>query len=358
MPAAEFSDAPPEAFSPPSSKLNLDGHEGAIAFASLLEAPADTGEIEPVVTANRDASLGEPAFWTHPEETEATGEEPAADEFTTDHAWTSGEREAPVQGEAPLLSPLLQEFEPLAETARGDASVTEQTQETPARASDFLAPHGLLGARDATADTAPLQQDPALWETTSLEESFAGEPAATLSPTEGPLISPALIVSATSQSENAPGEDEFPAPKQADDAAGESWAVPGENVPTKRANPAAEAHAEPLLEAFVEWPPVLTPGFSPRTATPALPVEPVSDTQPITGPAESRRDSAPAPAPVPAATPAPATTPAPAAAVSPEVIEAMVQRVIAQMQPQIDNLTRELLRPAVESLIRRELEKQ
>ena len=345
VPAAEFSDVPPEEFSLPSAKLDLEGHEGAIAFASLLQSPAETEEIEPVVTANRDASLGEPAFWTQPAETQPTDEAPA-DDFTTEHPWTSGERAVPEQGEAPSLAPLLPDLEPLQEIARGEASPTEQTQETPGTANDLPAPtQELFAPRDAsTGDTTPLPLDPAVWETAALEASFPGEPAATLSPTEGPLISLALIVSAASQSENAPIEDEVPAPKGVEKAAAEFLDVPAGDVPTKPAKPTAEAHAAPLLEALVDWPAEFAPAISPSAEAPVSPMEHASATQPIPSPTESRTNSAPAPAAAPA--------------VSPEVVEAMVQRVIAQMQPQIDNLTREILRPAVETLIRRELEKR
>jgi len=41
------------------------------------------------------------------------------------------------------------------------------------------------------------------------------------------------------------------------------------------------------------------------------------------------------------------------------VLEALVQRVIEKMQPQmLDLVTRELLRPVVESLVQKELEKK
>jgi hypothetical protein len=44
---------------------------------------------------------------------------------------------------------------------------------------------------------------------------------------------------------------------------------------------------------------------------------------------------------------------------SPEVIEAVVTRIVERMQPKVlDMVTREILRPVVEALVRREIEKK
>jgi hypothetical protein len=59
------------------------------------------------------------------------------------------------------------------------------------------------------------------------------------------------------------------------------------------------------------------------------------------------------------AVPSAALQPATHGSADSAVLEALVQRVIEKMQPQmLDLVTRELLRPVVESLVQKELEKK
>lgn len=52
------------------------------------------------------------------------------------------------------------------------------------------------------------------------------------------------------------------------------------------------------------------------------------------------------------------STSTPAAAPSPEMIEAVVNRLLARMQPQImEVVNREVLRPAIEEIVRQEMKK-
>ena len=81
--SAGFMDAAPEEFEPAKARLEWNADEQPLAFSTLLESPFT--EMEPaVVTAQRDPTLGEPAFWTEAAQSgesqvEAQGEDAQAE---------------------------------------------------------------------------------------------------------------------------------------------------------------------------------------------------------------------------------------------------------------------------------------
>ena len=137
--------------------------------------------------------------------------------------------------------------------------------------------------------------------------------------------------------------------------------------------PPQEPAPEPVLEAKLE--PVPEPVPPPEAAAPPEPVAPPQAYEPpqleeIPAPV-AQMDQVPAavePAPF-AAPPPPLPAAAPAAAVAspsfaipapvdPALVDAIVEKVLARLQPQIvEQLTREVVRPLAEALLRKESEK-
>lgn len=93
-PAEQTPYEPPEELALPLTRDDRGTHEKTAAFApSAKSAVAETEEAESVVTASRDPSLGEPAFWVPAEEPA----EEATDEDLTDHTWFNEGHTAPLR---------------------------------------------------------------------------------------------------------------------------------------------------------------------------------------------------------------------------------------------------------------------
>src|SRR3990172_1272452 len=86
---AEFADAAPEEFAPAKAKLEWSAAEQPLAFGTLLEIPsAETQEL--VVTAQRDPTLGEPAFWSGAAQTDEAQDEAQTEEPLEELPWGAG----------------------------------------------------------------------------------------------------------------------------------------------------------------------------------------------------------------------------------------------------------------------------
>jgi len=284
----------PEEFALPLTREDLDAHEKhekAAAFAPTKESPAaETDEPEPVVTASRDPSLGEPAFWV-PEEESEEGEEAeeaaSEDHDLTEHTWSGGGKPAPLrddpvpaekpapaaesQHESIVFSEAVPEdlvqdsIEPAAAAAPPaptvPAAYAAPTTTTSDSASSKREPaEDTVPLPETWVESAPLELEPL--DTASLSESTANpEPAAALPtlappPLEPPLPAPPLnevppIAAApaksVSESEHA-HEDKTPALELAKPH--EEWAdlLDATQEPGPEATPQAQV-AKPQVEA-------------------------------------------------------------------------------------------------------------
>ena len=418
-----------EEFALPLKRLDFDRHEKPTPFASSREpAVAESDDPEAVVTATRDPVLGEPAFWIPAEEVaEAEKTEETPGEDVTEHTWSSDSRSVQLREEAPLL-----ELEPLPEIGHEDFTFVEPTSadatkqwvapvEPPAPFAPATFVHELTSFGGASTkdvspdDTLPLPENwmestalkitplapaasthepagfegvstkdvsaddtlplPEAWteatglEIAPLENSTQSEPSAVAAPTELPPIPAALIVNATSQSEQAPSENDdvamlelaesLPTPTEPVPASWEPASPEPEPEPESQAH--AEIHTPPEPDFAIEWPSSFMAEASPESnETPIAATEfaPAEHAAPSAIEPEAVSVQAPSTYAAPSALPAPPAPPAPPASLSPDEVEAVIQRVIARMQPQIlEIVTREILRPLVEALVRHELTK-
>jgi CheY-like chemotaxis protein len=333
---AEFTDAAPEEFEPVKARLEWKPSEQPVAFSTLLESPfADTEEA--VLTAQRDPTLGEPAFWTEnsiPKESDDQAQEESEGE-------TSGHS-------APEM---IADEEPW-KVGRGLEFVTDDTE--PEEIGALQTPSWSLEASDTSTESEPAASG------NQATPDFL-EPAGELLPELPPLPAPPSPEKPPGLSPLS-GSDALPEiPSLVPPAAPESpnellpelkgfdWASPGYALgkPAEEATPTSSTGA-PIDAALAE-----IANLAHLSSSSASEKDTPSEFNPI--------------APFRAGARAEITTPdepaslssPPVSAAAPVDVEAIVKRVIERMQPKmIDLVTRELLRPVVEALVRRELEKK
>ena len=247
---------------------------------------------------------------------------------------------------------------------------------SPASAVDFAAPETfapaappLHGAETSSEDTLPLPEavvESTELEMTPLQNSHLPEVGANLPEVQpealyvpGPAFFPVAPISVPGAAASEPDPiakteyEESPLLELEDSSpAFHDVSVPPAAPPTSEpqsAEPALE-HNATELEVAGEWPPVFVPVTS---------GSPNETPKPATDVVLERQHPAAEPVPIQReATAEQAPEPATFAALSPEAQEAVIQRVIERMQPQIVELvTRQILRPLVESLVRDELVK-
>jgi hypothetical protein len=342
-----------------------------------------------------------------PEETVETaeaGETPAQD-LTTDHTWNSGSHAVPMRDEAPLLEEL--ELAPEMDTQHEDLALSEpvpqdHVQESVASALQEAAPEPAPNYEPASSedrsadDTLPLPEtwvDSAPLEMAPLEDSAPSELAASLPSAALPAQSPVPLsplsevassipflgevpttpaapsASAASPSEQAPSKDEIPTLELAELETLPAWNEPvrvsQEPEPTavsqeQIAKPEPEVapqelDADPEPDFAIEWPPAFIPAISSGVSEmrpPSLQIVPAAHS------ASEANEPEPAPDPSGADLLKPAAAlPGPKGpSLSAESAEAIVQRVIERMQPQImEIVTRDILRPLVEALVQQEI---
>ncbi len=158
-----------------------------------------------------------------------------------------------------------------------------------------------------------------------------------------------------------------PEPEPSKPAAKSKW------LTEKWYTPASVSQAEPpAVETFQEAskpPPPLASQHEPEPEMPSVATpKPLAYEMPASPTVQSHKEGFAAPAAEPEPIPAPVKAPVPASAaysieVPPppdkEFVERVVARVLEDMQPQIvDIITRQVLKPIVEALVRREIEKR
>ncbi len=316
------------------------GAQGSDAVApGTTEAPESD---EPVMTSQRDSALGEPAFW-HPLPPEEEAAARSATESATpdwgdnkDSLLRRNEFEG-VQGMATeeATEPALQ-----LETESTDASA-EPLHVEPGKAP------GLAESAEEWLETELAHPTPHAGPEPDTDSSWNMEP---------PADAAAVPASADAAVVPAPA-DTAAAPAPADDAA-----VPAP-VNVIEFSSHAPTQAEPEENAAsADFDPLPPPGPTPEEnrSEHAEPPEPQPEELPPLdalqnaveqlGPAKTLDLSKAASTQIQSA---PAAAPA-----EPELVDAVVTRVMAKLQPQvIEVITREVLRPIVEALVRREVEK-
>jgi CheY-like chemotaxis protein len=398
-PAPEPGEPSPEEFTVPAGRVTFGEGDRPVAFGQLLETPKLTTSasgadvIEPVddeqiLTSSRDATLGEPVFWRNDqpekEEPEAEHSEDSQDDLSV-HEWGHHEDSQPQQEDATMLRPV----EPLEFVRDGQ--------------DEDSASH---------VDTEPIELDPAAQSPLTVESGKAPELAA--NPIEWMATAPAQhpddAPEATLEWDepNSGGFQPEPPSYSADHqvparpAGGEPGRFSDASKPIDAVEPAAhiELAAEPKIRSADSTGAQNSP-HSESTPPASLPPEDTARSVPMhkwtemTDGLEMRASEiaeslaasisrpstqVPAPAqttfqpaavkpiepPKPAASPnlgasiSPAATPNPTAPVAPDpaLVEAVVQRVLDKMRPQVvDIITKEFLRPVVQELISRETEK-
>jgi CheY-like chemotaxis protein len=334
--APKLTDEAPEDFAAPKAKIKWNADEQPVAFGSLLETPSPETD-EPVATAQRDPTLGEPAFWgpSNPEQPqdEAEGEEPqqSSHGLVDLEQWGSAaELELPAGGP--------QEISAIESALNGrDVALELSDPAEPIRQPAETASEGLH-------DPAPSPPELPLLELPAAEE--------VLQPPEHSSLPEIPAFAAPPAAEQKP-EPEKDLVHEIRDF---SWAAPSdpanETIPENAPKLSEEEPLEPASVSFETFAPFLATLASATAAPLAEPAEKFSfDPLPsfhADSPAASVLTSELA-----------RLDPANVARMNPADMEAVVQRVIDRMQPQIiDLVTRELLRPVVEALVQRELEKK
>ena len=293
-----------EAFGPGPERFDLGKSEIPPAFGELPEAQAVETAPKPEVTAEHETGVGEAPFWASPLLTE----EPTAE---IQEAGREEEFRVVPEEEAHFAS----------STLTGEQSPPAERFEVPPEGilsapglAEFLAARGFDTAIGQTEASAP--SSPSAWELAAQE---ATEPAA-----EAPWSMPEVPAGPD------PGPWRF-----ASEPAAEHAAEPPPSAPEAPAPPKAggwEVAAEQAAEPAAETPPSLA-------EPPAAAVE------------QAQRPAEPAPSGAVQSFAVPQPP-------DPQFVEAVVARVIEHMQPQIvEVVTREILKPVVEALVRRELEK-
>jgi hypothetical protein len=339
-PVLEKSEEPsPEELPTPSGRVSFGEGDRPVAFGTLLETPAreaappDTGAIEPVddeqiLTSSRDSTLGEPIFWRNePPEAEPKAESSAdSSPEVSSREWGQEKDSLTSQEDAGLLRPL----EPV-ELVREEQDETppsivdsERVELDPAAQSPLTVESGK--APDLAANpldwlaTAPQQHSDAAPETTPGWDEPTADASSTIHVVEPPTHpEPALAQPAASATE-APVKVLPPWPQPPEDTARslpkDEWAEMTAKL-EERASAAVTQHVASMSEPSAQVP----------ASTTAIPQTAVVE---------------PSQSPVP----------------DPALVEAVVQRVIDKMRPQVvDIITKEFLRPVVQALVHREIEK-
>jgi len=223
---------PAEELASPAAAVVFAENEKPLAFSSLLEAPPVSGdETDPIVTATRDPSLGEPAFWTQPPA--APG--PSPEELTEGHAWDA---ELPRRNSAGMLGP----EEPQADESEEFDEVTVEFD---------AAQESAEGAQESEAEPAALVDTTRWTETPPDLVETEPEPSSSLSETSESEWRQWAAETTTAPEDAAPPQAE---PEARPEAQAEPVAMPevGKGAEEEVAEPVAEAAAPAEPESAFE----------------------------------------------------------------------------------------------------------
>ena len=404
-PAPETSEeSPAPEFRPPTQRLTFGEAERPLAFQQLLETPAKepavagAEEIEPVdneqvLTSSRDSSLGDPIFWRTEEpepnaEEEDSGAEGEVSSEASSRPWNLGEDALARRSEAEAAEPeepfelvredqdaqagqtstIVESSPMIAQDAASQASLTVEAskppdlaanpiewmasvppppvEETPEAAPEWSeaiaeAPDQRELSHEDNLELAPeadVPESPAPIVPPVSVSTHAPEPPPALPPANLP-IQPQATIAAQVPDPHKTQPSLKPADQSTEDTARsipkQDWADLAASIPPKT----IEALAEKAKAALPVVPPV--------------PSVPASNVQPAPVPVALKPADTEGNAPPEPANSATADSPDPA------LVEAVVQRVLEKMRPQVvDIITKEFLRPVVQALVNREIQKR
>jgi CheY-like chemotaxis protein len=370
-------------FPAPASRVAFGDGERPIAFGQLLESTvleavaAKPEVIEPiddeqVLTGSRHETLGEPIFWrndTHEPEAEAADPEEAAS-VPEERTWKKDEDTLPLREEVNLLQPI----EPVelvreeqdqtspsvvdSQSLLLDAAAQARLTVEPGKPDDLAANPlewmaATLPKQPAISAEPPTEKEEAIpeaVETIDEEESVeipfdlgldavsdSGQPSASvLVPvsSEPDTVKADQIASSSTPAMTVVPPVPQPVPSSPKPAGG-PWSALASVMDTARSLPKRD------------WADLAGPVDSPPSQLDAHQNKPVS-TPAVQPPVAAAGNTQPA-------TPSPARNDSP----DPALVEAVVQRVLDKMRPQVvDIITKEFLRPIVQALVHREIEKQ
>jgi CheY-like chemotaxis protein len=324
-----------------------------VGFANQKPSQRPTSEAEDtdeVTTAVRDPNLGDP-FWATPAEPEQTEKESETKPTDMIDMHSFGDDESPVE---PMDEPP-SHFHPEQVPLDMDDFAVD-VEETTASPNAAPAQHQTYRpAREGDTAVAKSENDaPSSYALPETPEVFKFDPALTF---------PSVTQNASTEEGSTDAGSAFaePTPLELlanDDAAKLSWPpVSGSAADAHAgAEKTSDAHAqiEPIeleLPSLPDHEAVLTAATeAARLAFAEL------NTLPSSGASRANSDASASAREKHSLSPSkPANTPA---AATPEVIEAVVNRLLERMQPQImEVVNREVLRPAIEAIVRREMKK-
>jgi CheY-like chemotaxis protein len=354
--------------------------ERPVAFGDMFEAPAvnvdasaaDATDIKDdslIVTSKRDAALGDPGFWRKDEDDEAPAIESAIPTEDgpqlVERPWESAistadepEAKAPIPVETSTETPSETTFEIVREdqvqtlsTANPDSILQDPAAHAtltvdaskPANLAanplDWMASVPPLASDKVEEDAAEFDEPEAEIPVENSVADSADIPAAPslVKPDASPEVTQVLTPLETAKSKQADAIPESPAvtmhPVAVDETLSDSSEEVVPVVLAKAAEPAATDKWTDLATIVKEEAKSMTEQSAPLV---------------VTSPAAASSEAVP---PVGASPSQPGST-------DPAVVEAVVQRVMQKMSPQvIDIITREFLRPVVQALVKREIEK-
>jgi CheY-like chemotaxis protein len=363
---------PEEELRPPADRLSFGEGERPIAFGQLLDAPAKdsagtgTEVVEPVddeqiLTGSRDASLGDPIFWKTEEPEPETEEENSDEEgdLTSGipaRAWTPDVEAKPGNAEADFLQPV----EPFELVRDQDEEPGQTSTIVESSASIVQDPASQASLTVEAGKPEDLAANPIEWMATAppphTEEIPAKAPEWSevvadstddINANEGLNLKsvPEPVVRQFSAAVAPPASASISAPEQLQAKIGVDIPDPQKTQPSLK--PLAQS-AEDTVRSIPkeDWADLAASLQIKSTGSVAEILKPASVPGVLSSavPAANGQTAS--------ANSAPSTPPDPA------LVEAVVQRILDKMRPQVvDIITKEFLRPIVQALVHREIEK-
>jgi CheY-like chemotaxis protein len=379
-------ESPVEEFQPPVDRVTFGEGERPIAFGQLLDTPsketggAGAGVLDPVddeqvLTSHRDAALGDPIFWKAEEpesDTEEEISEPEEEKNSSSiptSAWKQSEEAKPAHEEAAVIQPvdpfelvrdqqdeetgqastIVERSSSILQDAASQASLTVESKKP-----EDLAANPIEWM--ASAPPQPVEETPESipeWSTAVTEDAtevHAGGGNESEFDTESTVVEPSssFFHPASLASSTPAPQPELP---QAPTAAPPQIKVHAEIPEPPKPQPSAKSLEQSAEEAARS---ILTKDWSDLAA--GLQLKPIEFGMGKSKPTSASSEQTPA---ANAANDQSAQTnsTAPAAPDS-ALVEAVVQRVLDKMRPQVvDIITKEFLRPIVQALVHREIDK-
>jgi CheY-like chemotaxis protein len=411
-------DPSPEEFPLPAGRVSFGEGERPVAFGQLLESPARSSaqpephifepvDDEQILTSSRDATLGEPVFWRN----DSAEVEPEAEHSSDDQddlsvrKWGQDEdslarREggASFRPVEPLELVREEQEEPASKPSSVDSGsiVLDQAEQSPLTVEAGKAPDLAANPLDWLA-TAPVEHpdaglEPAPgWDLSNFGglDAPTGEAAVNLVP----ALDSETFTSTDLAEPSAPAHSEVAGEPDTQDAnAANAKISPPTPLEAHKAQAPEDTARSMPVQKWAELTDILESHTIEQVAPHAAPIAVPSGQVPVpthifSQPAEVKLPDPPKPTayPYPGVpfSPAPTLPPAtsdsvaappnpaqsanlPAAAnisepatPDPVMVEAVVQRVLDKMRPQVvEIITKEFLRPVIQALVQKEIEKQ